>query len=145
MIGQPQKNQLKNPAKKQSHNAAHNKLVSDALFELAQRGYTAYKNETGVWFEQENGERGRPHKYGKKGSADIVAIVPRKVFVSTLIGEPVKTIIGQHCEFEAKTGTGRQSENQIRHQKYVVERNGGVYILFRTVEDLFSQMKAYGL
>jgi hypothetical protein len=102
-----------------NNNEAHTALVRAALQELAVNGYTAWQNSTGVWFDDD----GRPHKYGKVGSADIYCILPPH---------------GRHCEFEAKTGTGKQSINQEKHQKYVVERNGGIYILFRSVSELIS-------
>ncbi len=112
------------------HNEAHNALVKDALEKLALSGYCAWPNETGVWFE----ENGRPHKYGKKGSADIFCILPIPI-------ASVGKTYGIHCEFEAKTGTGRQSKNQKLHQEYVVERNGGIYILFRSVDELLDAIK----
>jgi len=103
------------------HNEAHTKLVREALQELAIQGYTAWENQTGVWFE----ENGRPHKYGKKGSADIIAIYPIEY-------HGIK--FGIHCEFEAKTGNAVQKKNQKLHQKFVVERNGGIYIVFRAAD-----------
>lgn len=104
-----------------AHNEAHTALVNAALDALALNGYTAYKNETGAWFE----DSGRVHKYGKKGSADIICLMPPR---------------GRHVECEAKTGVGKQSPGQIKHQKFVVERNGGVYILFRDVDFLLHQL-----
>lgn len=104
-----------------ANNEAHTALVREALQELALQGYTAWQNETGVWFE----ENGRPHKYGKKGSADIFCILPVQVGNKKF---------GIHAEFEAKTGTGRQSKNQKLHQEFVVERNGGIYIVFRATD-----------
>lgn len=123
-----------------ANNEAHNALVREALQELAIKGYTAWKNETGVWFEYSivngNLHRGRPHKYGKTGSGDIFIVLQRKVMID---GYPYT--IGQHVEAEAKTGTGRQSDNQSDHQKFCVEKNGGVYILFRSVEELLCQLQ----
>jgi hypothetical protein len=111
-----------------ANNEAHTALVRDALQELALQGYTAWQNETGVWFE----ENGRPHKYGKKGSADIFCILPIEI---------AGRKFGVHAEFEAKTGTGRQSKTQKLHQEFVVERNGGIYILFRSVPELLEEIK----
>ena len=102
--------------------------MRSALQELALQGYCAWKNESGVWFEAD----GRPHAYGKKGSGDIICILP------IIIGGRK---IGIHAEFEAKTGTGRQNKNQKIHQEFAVERNGGVYILFRTVAELLGEIK----
>ena len=114
-----------------SNNEAHNALVRDALQELAMAGYTAWKNETGVWFEYRllagKMVKGRPHHYGKVGSGDIFIVLPP---------------YGRHVEAEAKTGTGRQSGNQSDHQKYCVEKNGGVYILFRSTAELLEALRA---
>lgn len=106
-----------------AHNEAHNALVRAALQELALNGYTAWESESGVWFEPGTG---RPHKFGKKGGGDITGILPPH---------------GRHFEAEAKTGTGRQSDNQKKHQEFVVERNGGLYILFRSVPELLQKLR----
>jgi hypothetical protein len=115
-----------------ANNQAHNDLVRSALQELAINGYTAWANQTGVWFDSD----GRPHKYGKKGSGDIMIILP--VLVQFASG--FKRLVGWHIEAEAKTGTGRQSENQNLHQEFCVERNGGGYILFRDVPYLLAEL-----
>lgn len=116
-----------------AHNEAHNALVREALQELAIKGYTAWRSESGAWIE----DSGRVHKFGKKGGGDITLIVPRKLI--DLNGDWI--IIGQHVEAEAKTGTGAQSKNQKLHQEHVVEKNGGVYILFRSVDELLCQLQ----
>lgn len=123
-----------------AHNEAHNALVKDALEQLALSGYTAWSNQTGVWFEYtiEHGKlkKGRPHKYGKTGSGDIIIVLP--MIVMTASG--LKRTIGWHVEAEAKTGLGRQGENQSLHQEFCVERNGGAYILFRDVPFLLAEL-----
>lgn len=122
-----------------AHNAAHNALVKSALEELAINGYTAWESETGVWFEKnQKGGKGRPHKFGKIGGGDITIILPRPA-LNIYTGERIT--IGQHVEAEAKTGSGRQNPNQKKHQEFVVERNAGAYILFRSVEELLCQLR----
>lgn len=119
-----------------NNSAAHTALVRSALEDLAINGYTAWQNQTGVWFEKNDNDptkKGRPHKYGKAGSADIFLILP-----VTIHG----VVIGVHIEAEAKTGNAKQSVNQKKHQKYVVERNGGVYFVFRTTAELLNQLAA---
>lgn len=115
-----------------AHNEAHNALVRDALQELALRGYCAWKNETGVWFEysivQGKLKKGRPHKYGKPGSGDIMGVLPPH---------------GRHMEFEAKTGTGNQNDNQEKHEEHCVRKNCGIYILFRDVPSLMAELEKY--
>lgn len=126
-----------------AHNEAHNALVRDALQELAIAGYTAWRNETGVWFEYfiKNGKlvKGRPHKYGKVGSGDIMGVLPRKFWIPSGSGS-IQITIGQHFEAEAKTGVGNQSENQNIHETHCVNANGGIYILFRSTRELLSEL-----
>lgn len=121
-----------------ARNQEHNVLVRAALERLAQEGYCAWENETGVWKD----EHGRPHHYGKIGSGDIICIIPIQ------IGD---RILGLHCEFEAKTGksAARQVEkneskrkSQRLHQKFVVERNGGFYVIFSSVDQLMLEIVA---
>jgi hypothetical protein len=106
-----------------AHNEAHNALVRDALQELALAGYTCWPTNTGAF----KTDHGTFIKYGKKGGGDITGILAPH---------------GRYFEAEAKTGAGRQSEAQINHQKYVVERNGGLYILFRSVPELLAALRA---
>src|ERR1700747_470633 len=103
-------------------NDAHTALVREALEKLALGGITAWQVNTGAHKTQSGGYI----KYGKTGAADICAIIPRKIG---------KVIIGQHCEFEAKTGMRAETQseknksdrkNQRLHQQFVVERNGGL-------------------
>jgi hypothetical protein len=115
-----------------AHNDAHNALVREALEALAIAGYTAWRNETGAWFDGVD----RPHKYGKKGSGDIFIILPVAV-----TWRDQARVIGWHIEAEAKTGVGRQNKNQKDHQKFVVERNGGIYILFRAAPELLEALE----
>lgn len=105
-----------------SNNAAHTALVRDALQELAIAGYCAWPNNTGA-VKNENGQF---IKFGKKGSADIILILPPN---------------GRHVECEAKTGSGVQNKNQKIHQKYVVEKNGGAYIVFRSTAELLAKLR----
>lgn len=113
--------------------AAHTALVKASLEDLAINGYTAWQNQTGVWFEKADNpnEKGRPHKYGKTGSADIFLILP--VLINGLL-------IGVHVECEAKTGNAKQGPNQKKHQKYVVERNGGIYFVFHSTAELLEKL-----
>lgn len=113
------------------HNEAHTALVREALQELALQGYTAWANQTGALKTESGGFL----KFGKVGSADIFCIFP------VYLGNKK---YGIHAEFEAKTGSGKQSKNQKLHQKFVVERNGGIYILFHSVEELMERLKTAG-
>jgi len=111
-----------------ANNDAHTALVREALQELALQGYTCWANQTGALRTESGGFL----KFGKVGSADIFCVLP-------IFWHDRK--FGVHAEFEAKTGTGRQSKNQKLHQEFVVERNGGVYIVFRSVPELLAEVK----
>lgn len=124
-----------------AHNEAHNQLVRETLQALALAGYTAWKNETGVWFEHDekaDDGKGRPHKYGKLGSADIIIILP----VTVQFASGARRMIGWHIEAEAKTGTGRLNKNQGLHKEFCIERNGGVHITFRDIPHLLQELSA---
>lgn len=108
-----------------NQSAAHTALVNAAIEALALRGYTAWKTAAGAM----RNEDGYFMKYGKKGAGDITGILPPN---------------GRHFEAEAKTGGGAQNKNQKLHQQFVVERNGGLYILFHTLDELFSGLAAAG-
>jgi hypothetical protein len=102
--------------------AEHKQLKNDALEWLATAGYFAWPNETGGAYV-----KGSFIRYGKKGSGDIIAVIQSR-----------------HCEFEAKTGGGEQSKAQKIHQQ-MVEKHGGLYLVFRSVEDLRQQLLLHGL
>lgn len=110
------------------HNEAHTALVRAALESLAMNGYTAWPTNTGAY----KTEHGSFIKYGKKGGGDITGILPVQIELKTF---------GRYFEAEAKTGTGQQSKNQKLHQEFVVERNGGVYILFRSTDELLERLR----
>ncbi len=80
----------------------------------------AWPNQTGAAKTD-----GRFIQYGKLGSGDILAILPPN---------------GRHAEFEAKTGQGRQRKGQKEHQR-MVEAQGGLYLVFRSVDDLVFQLE----
>ncbi len=67
-----------------------------------------------------NGRGGyRFSSQGKRGVADIIGILPG----------------GQHLEIEVKSTVGKQSPEQMIHQKRV-EELGGMYIVARSVKDI---------
>jgi hypothetical protein len=103
--------------------AEHKQLKNDALEWLATAGYFAWPNETGGAFND-----GRFIRFGKTGSGDILCVLGS---------------LGRHAEFEAKTGDAVQKKAQKIHQM-MVEKKGGLYIVFRSVEDLQAQLRAAG-
>ena len=103
--------------------AEHKQLKNDALEWLATAGFFAWPNEVGGAYV-----KGSFIKYGKKGSGDILCVLGPH---------------GRHAEFEAKTGDADQSKAQKVHQQ-MVEKRGGLYLIFRSVEDLQQQMRTAG-
>lgn len=90
-------------------------IVAQCLEWLALHRIFAWRNNTGSYKTPE----GRFIRYGHVGSADILGILPD----------------GRFLAVEAKTATGTQSKAQRVFQE-MVTRNGGVYILARSVADL---------
>lgn len=89
-------------------------VVAQCLEWLAVRRVFAWRNNTGA-----TDVGGRFIRYGHPGSGDILGILPGGTFLSV----------------ECKTASGRQSKAQKLFQK-MVERNGGIYVLARSVSDL---------
>lgn len=106
-----------------AHNQSeeHTALVKAALEALALNGYTAWQTNTGAY----KTDTGGFIKYGKKGGGDLTGVLPPH---------------GRHFEGEAKTGNATQTKTQKDHQKYCIEINGGIYILFRSVEALLFEL-----
>lgn len=100
----------------------HSALKKAALEWLAVNGFFAWDNQTGgAW------RAGRFIRFGKTGSGDLLGVLPG----------------GRHLEGEAKTGNAEQNSNQKIHQR-MVEKNGGLYILFHSVDELAAQLNAAG-
>ena len=103
--------------------AAHTKLVREACEWLATNRYFAWPNQTGAAKVD-----GRFLRYGKPGSGDILLVLGPH---------------GRHAELEAKTGGGTQRKSQKAHQR-MVEARGGLYLVFRSVDDLAAQLRQRG-
>lgn len=112
---------------------AHTALVRAALVALSSAGHLAWDNQTGSgWVGKYIArtatgrtviDNARPVSFGLPGSADILGIL--------MSGAPLAA--------EAKTGTGRQQKNQHNFQ-IAWEKRGGIYILFRSVDDLMESV-----
>ena len=95
--------------------AEHQCLVNSILVKYgALPQLRIWKNATGS--AQVNG---RYLKFGLIGSSDIIGISYR----------------GQFLAIECKTGSAKQSPQQILFQK-MIEKFGGIYVLARKVEDV---------
>lgn len=101
-------------------------IVSQCLEWLAKRRLFAWRNNTGSYRTPE----GRFIRYGHVGSSDILGITP-VVVTPEMVGQT----LGVFTAVECKTETGRQSKAQQTFQA-MVTRNGGVYIVARSPEDL---------
>lgn len=106
----------------------HTALINDTLVELGMRrdlGFF-YKQNTGKAWDFET--KSRLISYGFKGAGDITGLLPW----------------GQRIECEGKTGRGRQSVPQKTFQK-VIESYGGIYVIFRTPQELIKNLEALKL
>jgi len=94
----------------------HNELVNRTLILL-------HSNKLGRFWGNATGAvktvKGHFQRYGLKGSSDIIGLS--------------KT--GQFIGIEVKTGTGKQSKDQLNFQR-MIETNGGLYFLVRKESDL---------
>jgi len=66
-------------------------------------------------------------QFGVPGQADLTGILPD----------------GRRLEIEVKSAVGRQRPEQANYQK-MIEKFGGIYILARSVEDVFKALTAKG-
>ena len=70
----------------------------------------------------------------ERGVADIIAILT--------IALKDNSILGLHCEFEAKTGTGHLDANQRKHRDLVREA-GGIYAAFSEPDEPVKILRAW--
>lgn len=69
---------------------------------------------------------GREVRFGVPGQADLTGVLPG----------------GVRLEVEVKSPTGRQTPEQASYQK-MIERFGGVYVLARSVQDVWDAIEEY--
>ena len=65
-------------------------------------------------------------RFGIPGQADLTGILPD----------------GRRLEIEAKSPTGRQSDDQKNFQR-MIEKFDGVYVLARSVDDVWNALRKY--
>lgn len=70
--------------------------------------------------------KGRVVKFGVPGQADISGILPG----------------GIRLEIECKSAVGRQEKDQRNFQR-MIERFGGIYVLARSVDDVWAKIGRY--
>ena len=113
--------------RKAKNAAAENPVREAGRAWLEYHGCSVIRNNTGAgWlFPYVKGRHvlhareGRFIRFGETGSGDLLALSPH----------------GRWVEAEAKSEAGVQSAEQVARQREV-ERRGGVYVLFRSAEDL---------
>ena len=124
----------------------HEVLENAILVELSKRPYVRlWKNETGavpLYKKNSDGSlyldgAGEPVverwiHYGKVGSGDLTGLV-------TIRSEPV---IGVRLEIEVKTGSGRQSVDQVNFEKMITAQ-GGLYIVARDLVECCARVDDY--
>lgn len=96
---------VKKQERKLTSHEAHKLFKNHLILALSESGAYVWSNETGVI----QSKAGHFISYGKKGSADILGVWH-----------------GMFLAVEAKTGSGRQSEQQIIFQQQVAKQ-GGIY------------------
>ena len=89
-------------------------LVQNCLIHLKRQDIFAWRNNTGtLWVS------GRVVSFGKKGSADIIGLLPD----------------GRFLGIECKVGANKQNDKQREFQQQI-ESNNGVYLLVYTLDEL---------
>ena len=97
-------------------------IVNSCIRALFAIGCYVWRNNTGAYKPKDSG---RFIKYGKKGSADIIGVMPGGKFIAV----------------ECKAGKNPQSQDQILFQQRIEEK-GGVYILAHSADELLEALKA---
>ena len=91
-------------------------VVNACIRWLFLHGCYVWRNNTGAWKPEGSS---RYISFGKRGSADIIGVTPRGVFLAV----------------ECKAKGGKQSPEQKEFERAVSEKNG-IYILAYSVDDL---------
>ena len=96
----------------------HNELVNRILILL-------HSNQLGRFWNNPTGsvlaKSGRFHRFGLKGSSDIIGL----------------SSLGQFIAIEIKTGTGRQSKDQVAFAN-MITKNGGIYQVIHSEEEFHN-------
>jgi len=114
----------------------HSELIRDAIQHLLIRGCPAWKNQTANFYPG----GGRAFQSGIKGSADIIGCIPTLRYRR---GVP-RRVSGRLIAAEAKVGSDRLSEDQAVFRD-TIEKAGGLYVVFRSVEELSEVLDEAGV
>lgn len=92
---------------------------------LALKGFKCIRNNTGAFVGQYTNKKGKTktrfHRYGQRGSSDIIACSPKGMFYA----------------IECKSDTGEPSDKQLEFLQSIKDRNGYA-IVARSVDDLIN-------
>lgn len=99
-------------------------VVSSCLGLLELMSITAWRNNTGAL----KNDKGRLVRYGKKGSADIIGILPGGRFLSV----------------ECKAPGGKARPDQIEFMN-MINNNGGLACIVHSVDELLIELKKAGV
>lgn len=94
-------------------------VLHACLHWLALRGIKAWRNNSGVAMMKGRGGRMQPVRFGARGQADILGILPG----------------GRFLAVECKSSTGKTTEDQEAFLREV-NRLGGLAIVARSIDDL---------
>jgi hypothetical protein len=97
---------------------SESKLVKAALEYLSYRGIGVWRNNTGAVVSVYKGRK-RIIRYGKKGSSDIIGLIPGGRFIGV----------------ECKQPKEKQTLDQRLFQQFI-ESLGGLYVLARNLDDI---------
>jgi len=98
-----------------TNNGAHEGLIRDIFIVYGRDDrWRIWKNNTGTAYRE-----GHMIRYGLKGSADIFGIARGGRFIA----------------LEIKTGTGKQTKDQLSFEKMITSF-GGLYNVVRTLDDV---------
>ena len=97
-------------------------VIKACLEYLEIKGIFAWRNNSGALWDKNN----RLVRFGKKGSADILGILPDGIFLAV----------------ECKGGHNKPTDDQKMFLENI-EKNGGCVILARSVEDLEKGLQQF--
>lgn len=105
---------------------AEKEIQASILDYLKYRKGFFWRNNSGAFVGERHGKK-RFFRFGLKGSADIIGLVPPD---------------GKFIAIEVKSKNGNQSPDQRLFQEQI-EQNGGIFVLARSVQDVIEATKNY--
>lgn len=114
---------LKNSSQKPLQTKSEHQIQNEILAEFgARKDMRIWRQNTGAALTKNGMVR-----FGVPGQADITGLLIPS---------------GRRIEIEVKDAKGRQRESQIKFQA-MIEKSGGIYILARSVDDVWEELKDF--